>query len=428
MDHLVHQPHWTAGFHQPIEVWSDAIKMLWLRGHGFQLGQARQAPSPEPAHLRPDFPILQGTAIRWQQVLDHVTSLEKWTPQGQLYMRPLLFVVHHSWDQSADSPFLPVVVIPQDVLLALQWWAQFDKQTWGGGVPSDPSSPAPALYWSLDRGVGHTPRDSPNFWHLECASEVSPYQQHEAPDCPSGTQALPASGGQQDSSGDDGQHSSHGSNQEPRSHPLSFPLSAVCSLWVGGPPGHDWSLTTSQAIWSTLPSTSGDQHQVDTSSPSSTQCMVPLGTTSCRPIHHIRTTQLPTYVSPPLDLEAWRVNVLSFPWTNLWICFHPSHWLGKPYSRSAWPACQVILIATAGPSHLWFPQLLSLLDNPHEGCHQPTLFSSNHGLRSSTWILSTSLSMCGSCPVCPRPAGLRCLALLVPLSPHWWWFLLPSWQ
>ena len=60
-------------------------------------------------------------AVRWKQLLSHITSLEKLTQQGHLHMHPLQFTLYDNWDQSSDHPFTPVPM-PQDVHTALQWW------------------------------------------------------------------------------------------------------------------------------------------------------------------------------------------------------------------------------------------------------------------------------------------------------------------
>ncbi len=76
--------------------------------------------------------LSQPPAALWQQLLGHLTSLERLVPLGRLYMRPLQFALHSQWRQLVDSP--STLVEPDlDCRLALQWWT--DPVNLNRGVP-----------------------------------------------------------------------------------------------------------------------------------------------------------------------------------------------------------------------------------------------------------------------------------------------------
>ena len=87
-------------------------------------GQTRATQGPESSVHAADFSASKvPSAVRWQQLLGHMTSLEKLKLRGRLHMRRLQFVFHDNWDQSVEHPFCPVVVT-LEVLPARLWWAQ----------------------------------------------------------------------------------------------------------------------------------------------------------------------------------------------------------------------------------------------------------------------------------------------------------------
>ena len=87
-------------------------------------------------------------AVKWKQIVGHMTSLEKFTKKGHLHLPPLHFALRDSWDQSADSPFQSGI-IPQEVLQTLYWWFQVDNLM--RSVP--PCLPLPQLHRCLHGGV-----------------------------------------------------------------------------------------------------------------------------------------------------------------------------------------------------------------------------------------------------------------------------------
>ena len=84
-------------------------------------------------------------AIKWQQLLGHMTSLKKLTLRGRLHIRPLQFALRDNWDQSSDHPYTPVLT-PQDVCSALQWWGFPLNLLQGSPYPPSPNfSSSPML-------------------------------------------------------------------------------------------------------------------------------------------------------------------------------------------------------------------------------------------------------------------------------------------
>ena len=57
----------------------------------------------------------------WQQVLGHLTSLEKLVPRGRLYMRPIQFCLSDQWTQHAGLPS-SLVTTSHEARQALLWW------------------------------------------------------------------------------------------------------------------------------------------------------------------------------------------------------------------------------------------------------------------------------------------------------------------
>jgi hypothetical protein len=110
--------------------------------------------------------------------------------------------------------------------------------------------------------------------------------------------------------------------------------------------------------------------------------------------------QLPMYVSPIPDQQAWKVDALSFSWDGLFVyAFPPTAILRAVLDKVASSTCVMILIAPFWPKQPWFPALLelvidhpralppwrSLLKQPHS-----TQFHSNPEVYSlHAWILSS---------------------------------------
>ena len=78
--------------------------------------------------------------------------------------------------------------------------------------------------------------------------------------------------------------------------------------------------------------------------------------------------QLPTYVSPVPDGEAFAVDALSIPWEGMFAyAFPPFNLVGRVVQKAKIHSCLLILIAPLWSGQPWFPDLLSLLvDFPRE--------------------------------------------------------------
>ena len=76
--------------------------------------------------------------------------------------------------------------------------------------------------------------------------------------------------------------------------------------------------------------------------------------------------QLPVYVSPVPDPQAWAVDALSMSWEGLWAYIFPPHQvLTKVLSKIREQRCEAIVIAPAWPAQPWFQELISLsVDHP----------------------------------------------------------------
>ena len=110
-------------------------------------GMARPAPHRVqnlPLSLETFMPLRTPLAVKWQQLLGHMTSLERLALRGRLLVRPLQFALRDSYDQSSDHPCTPVLT-PQDVRSALQWWSS-PLSTYYRGSPYTPPPSASALH------------------------------------------------------------------------------------------------------------------------------------------------------------------------------------------------------------------------------------------------------------------------------------------
>ena len=71
--------------------------------------------------------------------------------------------------------------------------------------------------------------------------------------------------------------------------------------------------------------------------------------------------QLPVYVSPVPDPQAWSVDALSLSWEGLWAYLFPPHQiLTKVLAKIKEQKCEVILVAPAWPAQPWFQDLIAL--------------------------------------------------------------------
>ena len=122
--------------------------MLCVHGHQLRPGQRDGQTDPPPHRVQNLLLSLQTfmslrapPAVKWQQLLSHMTSLEKLTLWGCLHMCPLHFALRDNWDQSSDHPCAPVPT-PQDVCSALQWWSSPLNLLQGSPYTPPPSASA----------------------------------------------------------------------------------------------------------------------------------------------------------------------------------------------------------------------------------------------------------------------------------------------
>ena len=71
---------------------------------------------------------------------------------------------------------------------------------------------------------------------------------------------------------------------------------------------------------------------------------------------------LPKYCSRSPDVQAWRIDALSFPWTDLRLyAFPPFSLLPRILDKIAQDEADLLLVAPFWPQRPWFPRLLRLL-------------------------------------------------------------------
>ena len=114
--------------------------------------------------------------------------------------------------------------------------------------------------------------------------------------------------------------------------------------------------------------------------------------------------QLPTYVSPVPDPQAWAVDALSLDWDGMnAYAFPPFNLVGRVLQKFRDHSCSLILVAPLWPRQPWFPELLSLLvDQPlrlppsRDLLRQPrskTMHSRPQILHLHAWRLSREVSL-----------------------------------
>jgi hypothetical protein len=130
--------------------------------------------------------------------------------------------------------------------------------------------------------------------------------------------------------------------------------------------------------------------------------------------------QLPTYVSPMPDEQAFGVDALSMSWKGmLAYAFPPFPLLARVIRKIAEEGHEVILIAPAWARQTWFPELLGLLiDHPRQLPRWPNILHQSRGkalhqaldmLDLHAWRLSSGLS---------RQRAFQSLLPLVSQSPN----------
>jgi hypothetical protein len=76
------------------------------------------------------------TAVNWQILLGHLSSLEKLVPRGRRYMRPLQWNLSKYWDQTTARKSCQIPILTE-TRLALEWWID-PKNLYRGNTLSPP--------------------------------------------------------------------------------------------------------------------------------------------------------------------------------------------------------------------------------------------------------------------------------------------------
>ena len=305
-------------------------------------------------------------AVKWQRLLDHMTSLEKLTRRGRLHTRPVQFTLHDQWSQSSDPPLLPVRITPE-LLPVLWWWSLSVNLT--SGVPlhqplldlhlfTDTSSEGWGAHLLLHEtgGLWDSVQKHLHINILELLA-VRLALQH----------FLPLVQGQPVMVMTD--NTTVVAQLRNRGGTLSRPLyshTAQLLLWADS---HNISLVPHHILGklNIMADCLSRRHQVLNSEwtlslPVLHQVWRLWGQPHVNIFATADNACLPTFVSPLSDPRAWRIDAFSFTWTGLWIyLFPPFPLLPEVLRRISLTHCQAILIAPAWFFQPWFPLLLRLL-------------------------------------------------------------------
>ena len=102
-------------------------------------------------------------------------------------------------------------------------------------------------------------------------------------------------------------------------------------------------------------------NRVVTSSRSVPSCMFKVASATSGPVCHQVQQQLPQFVSPVSDPQAWAVDALSLSWEDLDpYAFPPAAILGKVVKLQDYPCNRIILIAPGWPNMPWFWDLVAM--------------------------------------------------------------------
>ena len=102
-------------------------------------------------------------------------------------------------------------------------------------------------------------------------------------------------------------------------------------------------------------------NRVVTSSRSVPSCMFKVVSATSGPVCHQVQQQLPQFVSPVPDPQAWAVDALSLSWEDLDpYAFPPAAILGKVVKLQDYPCNRIILIAPGWPNMPWFWDLVAM--------------------------------------------------------------------
>ena len=309
-------------------------------------------------------------AGRWQQLLGHMTSLEKLVPRGRLHMRHLQFCLQDQWNQHFQSQS-HLVTLSEEARTALLWWSH--RPHLEKGIKLQPQAPDVQLFtdastvgWGAHIGQAQASGQWPpslldhHINYLELLAVLLGLQQFES--LVTGHHVIAMS--------DNTTVVGLIKNQGGTHSKVLFELTEEIFQWVDSHqvilsarhiPGHlnvvadrlsrahqvlpgEWSLCpqVTRQVWRLW----GQPH-------------LDLFATADN-------AKLPSYVSPLPDPAAWATDALSFSWRQMWLyAYPPVPLLSQVLQKVINEPCEMILIAPAWPTQSWFPLLLHLsIDHP----------------------------------------------------------------
>ena len=318
-------------------------------------------------------PFLSGkpmSAVSWQCLLGHMTSLERLIPLARLHMRPLQFCLKDQWSAVTDPP-TSLIIMSASAREALLWWMTPAHLL--RGVPLQPSHPEIRLFtdastfgWGAHIDLDQVGGQWSPPW-LACHINVLETRavllalRHFLPRL-TGHHVIVMS----DNTTVIGQIKNQGGTQSRDLFNLIQEIYQLADqnqlvLSARHIPGHlnviadrlsrshqilpgEWTLCPQvlRQLWRLW----GSPH-VDM-----------FATTD--------NARLPTFVSPLPEPGAWETDALSFSWTGLWAyAYPPTPLIPRVLEKVRSEECEIILIAPAWPTQAWFPALLRLLvDHP----------------------------------------------------------------
>ena len=360
------------------------------------------------------------SAQRWQVLLGHMISLEKFRPLSRLRLRHFQFWLNRRWDRDIDQD-VALIEVPPFLKEVLPWWAQVD--VWLEGVSlraSDPDfiifSDASNVGWGAVMGS----QEASGLWSPEEASlHINSLElramwlalQHWEDLLRSRTVAL---------CGDNTTALAYVRNQGGTRSESLFLLAEQVLLWAAE---RKIVLLTqfvkgqNNVLADQL--SRGSQSQPTEWTLSLEVCHL-LWTLWGTPLIDLfasrRNARLPLFCSPVLDQEAWAVDAMLQRWDGLFVYAFPPYAMVRSVlnklKRSR--GTTMILVAPWWPQREWFPDLFSLsLDHPRLLPQVPDLLSQphsgehHHGLRTlalTAWRLSSD---CLGMQVSPEPLPLQ---------------------
>lgn len=305
----------------------------------------------------------------WQVLLGHLVSLERLIPRGRLHLRPFQNALAAQWNQIHDSPEAQCP-IPKHLLEEVHWWS--DRRNLEVGVPL--VTPIPTIQLFTDASHigwgGHIEDDMVSgLWSPQSATRHINFLELKAVQLALLHFSIKLQGQTVALMTDNTTVTAALRNQgSTRSQPLDT-LAREILLWTDDQqitiiPRHvagklnvvadslsrrlqtptEWSLDAKlvERLWNVWGRPNVDMFATS------------------------KNAKLPTFVSPLPEATAWKVDALSFPWTNLFLyAFPPVILIRQVLHRIRSHPCKVILIAPWWPTQGWFTDLLSLCqDNP----------------------------------------------------------------